>query len=190
MLSCGLLRLGLRVRRAGLGDSAALRPSPSRVCSIALARSCIHLVLCPTSGASVQLPTGCPLEWLVEVGPAMGSTAHGSRRRRHSGAPGSLGARRLAPARRIRTRSTGSGSSTLVLILHLGQLSSLAAPAGGLGILGPPLDGGSDEPSAARCAGVCRLRGRSARQHSARSLKGPPHTHTHTHTTHTQHTHK
>ena len=80
----------------------------------------------------VQLPTGCPLEWLVEVGPAMGSTAHGSRRRRHSGAPGSLGARRLAPARRIRTRSTGSGSSTLVLIVHLGQLSPLAAPAGGL----------------------------------------------------------
>ena len=93
LLSCGLLRLGLRVRRASLGDSAALRPSPSRVGSIALARSCIHLVLCPTSGATVQLPTEGPLEWLVGVGPAMGSTAHGSRRRRYSGASGSLGAR-------------------------------------------------------------------------------------------------
>ena len=82
----------------------------------------------------------------------------------------SLRARRLAPARRVRTRSTRSRSSTLVLIVHLGQLSPLKAPAGGLGILGPPLDGGSDEPSAARCAGVCRLRGRSARQRSARSL--------------------
>ena len=46
-----------------------------------------------------------------------------------------------------------------MLIVHLGQLSSLAVPAGGLGVLGPPLDGGSDEPSAARCAGVCRLAG-------------------------------
>ena len=179
LLSCGLLRLGLRVRRASLGDSAALRPSPSRVGSVALARSCSRLVLCPTSGATVQLLTEGPLEWLVGVGPAMGSTAHGSRCRRCSGALGSLGARQLAPARRVRTRSTRSRSSTLVLIVHLGQLSPLAAPAGGLGILGPPLDGGSDEPPAARCAGVCRLRGSSALQHSARSLKGP-HTHTHT----------
>ena len=44
-----------------------------------------------------------------------------------------------------------SSKSSCILLLAV----ALAAPADGLGVLGPPLDGGSDEPSAARCAGVC-----------------------------------
>ena len=166
-LSFGRLLLGLLVHRASLGGSAALQPSPSWISGVALARGCSYLGMCPTSGVTGQLPTGGLLEWLAGSRRAMGSTAHGSRRRRCGGALGSPRARRLAPAPQIRSRSHSSRSSTRKFILHLGWLLPLVAPADDLGVLGPPLDGGSDEPRGARCAGVLRPRRRSERQHSA-----------------------
>ena len=76
-LSFGRLLLGLLVRRASHGGSAALQPSPSWISGVALARGCGYLASAPPPGSLGSCPLGACLSGWPGVGGPWGARPTG-----------------------------------------------------------------------------------------------------------------